>query len=131
MRVLVQALAFALLALVGAEYALPGLHFASVKHQICAEHGELEHAELAPSSLHDDVDRPSTPAVFGSAGAAQHAHDSCSVWTMSASSALVDRGRGEPPVMGPETRPTSAVGQAAAKRSVDVLSYAPKLAPPV
>jgi hypothetical protein len=53
------------------------LHFASVRHRVCPEHGQLVHVEGA--SLPVPGQAGAAPAIFGVAVAADHVHSHCAV----------------------------------------------------
>lgn len=107
---------------------LPALHHVFVTHVLCAEHGELVHAD-------GEAHVSDTPAVQGESGyhadfSAEHQHEHCGV------SAAVR----EPAVTGPaptasvevveEPRPVWGLAAATGSRPIELLALAPKLPPP-
>ena len=121
---LFSALALALLA-VG--QALPVLHFALVQHQLCAEHGSLEHGQPSAATAH--VSKSAAPSAQpGSPVSDEHEH--CGVvavsptrYTAASSGAHIVPGFAPPRTVASESR-------AWVPPALSVLAYAPKLAPP-
>ena len=117
------AASIALFALLGVGHVLPALHFALVVHRVCAAHGELLH--LAPTA-----EAPSRSGDVSLIPRAVSEHEQCGVLAMPGLPAL--------PASAPEiARPTHTaqswvvLGRAlTAHVGIDVLSYAPKRAPP-
>jgi hypothetical protein len=117
------AASIALFALIGVGHVLPAFHFALVVHRVCAAHGELLH--LAPTAQ--------APSHSGDVSLIQRAvnqHERCGVLAMPGLPAL--------PASAPEVARAAdtaesriVLGRAlAAHVGIDVLSYAPKRAPP-
>jgi hypothetical protein len=116
--------AFAAL-LVAGEHGLASLHQALTPHEVCAEHGELIHADHQPAAA---VAQGTAPAVEeGPRAEAEHHH--CGVIPASPARAPV------------ATRASDCVAGAAALAqasepferhvvSADVLAFAPKQSPP-
>ena len=116
------------LILLSAGYLVPSLHFAIVEHELCAEHGQLHHAEdpaLSDSSFAAAPASKAAPSVER-----EHDHDHCGAFT-TVSSRATSAGRS---TLGFELSFQIAVAPPldadAAHRSLELLSYAPKLAPP-
>lgn len=123
------ALALALLALFGASHALPALHFAAIAHELCAEHGVLHHADSAAETHEHAEDAPALGVRAGNA--AEHEHEHCCSAGTSTQQA-VQLHTPATSVLALARRATTAPADCdAAKSSVAVLRYAPKLAPPV
>lgn len=123
--------ALALCAVFGLAQALPVLHFALVAHQLCAEHGQLEHVEAGQAAaVHGNEGQPGSSEVqlVGSASES-HAHDHCGV---------IASGHGHglrlASAQGCLRTPWYSAAEPSAAQhahaSIALLSYAPKLAPP-
>jgi hypothetical protein len=113
-----------LLCVLGCGYALPALHFAVVAHEFCTEHGAIEHVHAASDTASAD---PSQNAA--TAAAASDEHECCGVLGVSPPSVPVTEAALAVRVT-LELAP-AALREASANASVALLSYAPKLAPPV
>ena len=124
-------LASALLVLLGAGQALPGLHHALVQHVVCADHGELTHDdhEAAPAAERERAD--ASESARPESNAEHHAHEHCAEPAITGNPSLaaaecraVEFG---------SKRPLPAVAPRAerSQSSLDLLAFAPKLAPPV
>jgi hypothetical protein len=125
-------LAFALSVVFGLAQALPVLHFVLVAHRLCAEHGEMLHADASePPAPHASADRSGSAdeqRLVASAGA-EHTHEHCGVIVSSHPHGvrLLSPGGSCTSV----SYRTSAAGEAKrAHPSIALLAYAPKLAPP-
>jgi hypothetical protein len=111
---------------------LPALHHALVHHEVCAEHGELVHAE--GSHGHSVTAQKDSP-VGGHAGyradsSSEHQHEHCGL-----SAAVREPGiaGGEPALaLGVQALAPvlSSVAAARAACSIGLLALAPKLPPP-
>jgi hypothetical protein len=120
-----------LLFVVAGSYALPALHLAAVVHEVCAEHGALEHVHGEPEAVNVEPSKaPSKGAEVSVTAPSSHEHDSCGVVGISPPSGLVTGAALAAPVT-LELALASALREAPANASVAILSYAPKLAPPV
>ena len=121
------AAAIVLFALLGVGHLLPALHFALVVHRICAEHGELLHeAAAAPG-----VESRSSDVQLVAGQHAGHAHEHCGVLALPGSKgSLSSAGWCEPLVLDASLA-LVLPGERPAQGGISVLSYAPKLAPPV
>jgi hypothetical protein len=131
LRVLVAALCL----LFAAAPTLPGLHFLLIAHVVCPEHGELLHgssssAEPAASGrarlLHK---RRSAELAWVAAPAP--AHDSCGVPAWGNASGVACGALTAPPAALLPVEQLSAGIDRGAHRAIALLSYAPKLAPPL
>jgi hypothetical protein len=118
----------ALVVLLGVGHVVPALHFLLVAHHLCAEHGELvdataEHVERAREKAPNQVS-------VDAGSAAAHSHEHCGVLALAptpASPAAVLGGVQRLPV----AEVASSAGYAhAAHVGIELLLYAPKLAPP-
>jgi hypothetical protein len=116
----------ALFAVLGVGHVLPAFHFALVAHRVCAEHGELLHESAAAA----EPSRPSNDVSFVAREVPSHEHEHCGVLALPSSLAL-------PASFGAVfCRITNDDAASAASRpllahvGIDLLSYAPKLAPP-
>lgn len=108
---------------------MPALHFATVAHEVCAEHGALEHVHAGSEHEAEGV-APSKNATVSAAADSSDEHESCGVLGLSPPSALV-AGGALASSFTLELAPKHALCEAPANASVALLSYAPKLAPPV
>jgi hypothetical protein len=124
-------LSLALSVVFGLAQALPILHFVLVAHRLCAEHGEMLHADGREEAASHDGDARSADEQTRVVTSAResHVHEHCGV-VVSAHSHGV--GLGRPCGSGaPVAEVTSTRGDArTAHTSIALLRYAPKLAPP-
>lgn len=126
-----RVIALALSAVFGLAQVLPVLHFVLVAHQLCAEHGELVHAEAgqAPAAHADESHAASSEARLVAAASESHAHDHCGV-------VISGHAHGvrlvSPRVcLHASSYLEAALGSARpGHSSIALLAYAPKLAPP-
>jgi len=107
-----------------------GLHLLTTRHVLCPEHGELIHAgEEAPAQRSGDTQDRAAVAPDGASG---HHHDHCGV---AATRPREEHGVATAPSplagVAPKAVATSAVPQLPRVVRVPVLSYAPKVSPPV
>jgi hypothetical protein len=121
-----SAASLTLFVLLGVGQVLPLFHFALVAHSVCAEHGELVH-EASPSA---QVPRSEFPALVAG-GEVDHQHEHCGVLALTGSLAIPACARSQV-----TPRPSwAALPVAGVERTAHVgialLSYAPKLAPPL
>ncbi len=117
-----------LLTLLGAAASLPALHFSVVAHELCAEHGELEHVSSeAPLAAPTATERAALLPLVR----AEHEHERCGVLATSSSRALLVRAELRVAVAATLTVRSFEAISTHAHRSVALLAYAPKLAPPV
>jgi hypothetical protein len=125
-RLLSWLLSALLLFVLGSGYALPALHFAAVAHEVCAEHGALEHVHEVRGAASAE---PSKDAAWATSEST-HEHDCCRVLGVSPPSVLATTGALAVEVtLG--LAPAAALCEAFANANVALLRYAPKLAPPV
>jgi hypothetical protein len=108
---------------------LPALHHVLVHHEVCAEHGELVHSN-DESHGHAVTAQNELPGYHVDSSA-PHDHEHCGV-----SAAVRDAGVvGARPALSLEasvSAPTVAsIAAASAARSIELLTLAPKLPPPV
>jgi hypothetical protein len=127
-----RAFALALSVVFGLAQALPVLHFVLVAHRLCAEHGELLHADTSQEGASPVAEAPADDegqTHLVASAAETHAHEHCGVVVTSQPHGLQ---LGSP--AGPcsvALQCSTEVGQAgSAHRSIALLAYAPKLAPP-
>lgn len=119
------------LALLAAGHILPVLHFALVAHELCAEHGALHHVEARPKASLGRVQSARSEAAVKATANAGHEDEDCSVVTTAGHRAVLEA-RDELTVLAPPSAPSRlSLCARAAERSVALLDYAPKLAPPV
>ncbi|HEX6275009.1 MAG TPA: hypothetical protein VFZ53_18330 [Polyangiaceae bacterium] len=113
------------LALLGGDHVLPALHHLVVSHELCAEHGVLEHAGAA---AREHAHRDDTPAFQGISAEGEH-HDHCgsvpaspprAPFVAAFSAAFAPVCAAAPPF----------VAASAAVPPADVLAFAPKQSPP-
>ena len=118
------------LALLAAGHILPVLHFALVAHELCAEHGALHHVEATKARVGRVQSARSEAAAKATANAG-HEHEDCSVVATAGQRAVLGS-RDELTALAPSSAPSKlSLSARAAERSVALLDYAPKLAPPV
>ena len=127
------AASIALFALVGVGHVLPAFHFALVAHRICAEHGELIH-DGGPARVKAERSvKAAAPdeATVVQHSSASHEHEHCGVSAAPVTAGVVPGVRGDAfTLVGQEL--DAAVGRALdAHVGIELLAYAPKLAPPV
>ena len=130
-----RAISVALCVLLGLGHVLPALHFAFVAHRVCAEHGELLHSdggtELA--STHPAPARLAAPALpdsFSPGNGAAHEHEHCDTLALPGSVGAAVAARATACLL-PAAWEARLPGQArVAHVDVELLLYAPKLAPP-
>ena len=118
----------ALVVLLGVGHVIPAFHFLFVAHHLCAEHGEL--VDAAAESVERAREKAPNHASVSAGSAAAHSHEHCGVLALAptpgAPAALL---RGAQQL--PSDEVASAAGQAhAAHVGIELLQYAPKLAPP-
>lgn len=129
-RWLVSLLSTLALGLLAAGHVLPVLHFALVAHELCAEHGALHHVEQ-PSKPGLERARSARPEATNASANAGHEHDDCNIVATATSRAVLSE-RAELAKLPPAVTPSRLSLRArATERSVALLDYAPKLAPPV
>lgn len=121
-----------LCAVFGLGQALPVLHFVLVAHQLCAEHGALVHADAGSSpAAHGPEGQPaSSDAQLLDSGSEPHAHDHCGV-AIAGQAHAVRLGSPEGCLYAASYRAGGTGAARAAHSSIALLSYAPKLAPPL
>lgn len=120
------------LCLLGAQGLLPALHQSLVSHRLCAEHGELveAHESHAAVEVHaaDAAPGPEALAIQSVPGSDHDEHCDC-VLGVFLTSGGATRGDGtavaSPGVLAPE------LAHAEAFATAEILSFAPKLSPPV
>jgi hypothetical protein len=113
--------------LVSISHAAAVLHFALISHQICADHGEVVHAEAAAHATPTHASEPTAQATSDHAG-----HDHCPLLgrrldhqaLLDAPQATLDA----PPVSAGVLPPTAI---AATPSRAELLLAAPKQSPPV
>jgi len=115
-----------LLVVLACGYALPAMHFATVSHEICAVHGALEHVHAASEAARTDSSKDTVVSVTA---APSDEHECCGVLGISPPSVLVSEGALDARVT--LELPANALREAPGNANLSVLSYAPKLAPPV
>lgn len=127
-RLLIDALRGLLLVVLNAGYLVPALHFTLIEHEICAEHGGLEHRDA--SAVHIERAVPNQSAALNAAASLEHEHEHCALLATS-SQRLAIAVRSAIAVAPGGLPQQSFVSRAAfAHPSLDLLAYAPKLAPP-
>jgi hypothetical protein len=118
-----------LFVLVGIGQVLPVFHFALVAHSVCAEHGELVH-EAAPRAQGPQSETPDGPALVAG-GDVGHQHEHCGVLALARALAIPAAARPEPPPPTSWAELQVAGAERSAHVGIALLSYAPKLAPPL
>ena len=118
-----------LLALLGLGPALPMLHFAVIEHQVCPTHGELMHAHGSAALEQSAPARGARSEALPSADD-EHAHEHCALSAAGTERTAIGRRS-----VGLRDRVGRAVVRPAhvsehAHKSLALLAYAPKLAPP-
>jgi hypothetical protein len=127
------AASLALFALVGVGHVLPAFHFALVAHRVCAEHGELIHGGglgRGKAERPVKVGVPEDGSTVVEHSAVAHEHEHCGVSAAPVSAGAVPAVRGHDfTLLGQALDAT--VGRALeAHVGIQLLAYAPKLAPP-
>jgi hypothetical protein len=112
--------------LIAGEHALASLHQALTPHELCAEHGELVHADHALAG--NEAAHGTTPAV-DAAPQAEPEHHHCGVIPTAPARASVVAPGGECTVGAGALSSTTSPCERAVF-SVDVLAFAPKASPP-
>lgn len=115
----------ALFAALGVAQILPALHFALVVHRVCAEHGELLH-EAAPVAAPAS---PAEPALVARDGVS-HAHEHCGVLAVPNTFAALVPAQAQAPALSGVAFAVLFGRARAAHVRIELLAYAPKLAPP-
>jgi hypothetical protein len=124
----ISAAYLALFLLVGLQQVLPALHFTLVAHRLCADHGELLHEAGGDERL----PLASSPEVaLVSADAAGHEHEHCGVLALPPSLAALEKVGGAVALLPAPWALCLPDTERAAHVDIALLSYAPKLAPPV
>ena len=125
--------------LIGVGHVVPALHFLFVAHHLCAEHGEL--VDAADSVATDSVatrDQAAKGAAIAvsdagariSSGAGAHSHEHCEVFAVTrAAPALAPVPSLAQLLPAVELSPSEGKAREA-HVDIDLLHYAPKLAPP-
>lgn len=127
-RLLFDALRGLLLFVLGAGYLVPALHFTLIEHELCAEHGALEHR--GAQAVHAERAVASQSAGLEAAASVEHEHEHCAVLATSSQRAT-STARSAIAVAPAPLTPVSSVSPAEfAHPSLELLAYAPKLAPP-
>lgn len=116
-----------LFALLGVGHVLPALHFALVVHRICAEHGELLHEAPAVPA----VESRSSDVQLVAGQHAGHAHEHCGVLALPGSTGSLPSVSWCEPLVLDGSLALLPPGERPAQGGISVLSYAPKLPPPV
>lgn len=109
-------------------YIVPGLHFTLVQHEMCAEHGELRHSD-GPllKSAHSASSHASSVEATASV---EHEHEHCAVLATSSLRATSASRTDAELAPAPQARALQVSRADSAHPSLELLSYAPKLAPP-
>jgi hypothetical protein len=127
----IRVLAALSICLLGAQGLLPSLHQTLVSHRVCAEHGELVEAHHAHDGAADHADE-APPAVETELRAvAERDHDDhcdCVLGTFVSSGAAL---RADAASFASLALLSLKVARADAVTSAEILSFAPKLSPPV
>jgi hypothetical protein len=124
----------ALLVLIGAGHALPGLHHLMVEHVVCAEHGELTHAEhdaVPASRLERATSNDVTGATAEQVPAAEHAHEHCATSTSATTPSLAATESRAAEFARARIDASACPHAERSHSSLELLAFAPKLAPPV
>jgi len=125
-------LPFVLLLVLLMGHALPALHFAVVAHEVCEEHGQVHHSDGVDRVLvlGADSSRLAGEAQASAGDSGSHGHEHCGLSAAGSERVALGREtrveRGSPAAVSP-----NFFGRSAAKPSIALLRYAPKLAPPV
>ncbi|MET0413557.1 MAG: hypothetical protein ABW217_19775 [Polyangiaceae bacterium] len=123
-------MALALSAVFGLAQVLPVLHFVLVAHQLCAEHGELVHADAGQDAAHaSEQHAASSEAQLVGAAGESHAHDHCGV-VGSGHAHGVRLTSPQGCLCAPSYLEAELSSARSAHSSIALLAYAPKLAPP-
>lgn len=121
-----SAASLALFVLLGAGQLLPAFHFAFVVHRVCAEHGELVH-DAGPGPQASRSEGPA--AVAG--GDFSHQHEHCGLAVLPRTFGTAMAAADELVGSAGTSALSPSVSERAAHIAIELLAYAPKLAPPV
>ena len=112
--------------LVAGEHGIASLHQALTAHEVCAEHGELVHAD---GLVHKAASHTGVPAVEPGASA-EAAHHHCG--TVPAAPLRAPAAKAQTAILASELTVFALAGSFESVVSTpDVLAFAPKLSPPV
>jgi hypothetical protein len=128
------AASIALFALVGVGHVLPAFHFALVAHRVCAEHGELIHeggSERAKAERSLKAAAPEEGASVLQRSATVHEHEHCGVSAAPLTPGVAPRARADAFTLIARELDAATGRAAEAHVGIQLLAYAPKLAPPV
>jgi hypothetical protein len=128
LRLLVDALRGLLLVVLGAGYLVPGLHFTLIEHELCAEHGALEHRDV--EAAHAERAVASQSAALNASASVEHEHEPCAVLATSSQRATSPARSAIVLASAVLTKARSVSPAEFAHPSLELLAYAPKLAPP-
>jgi hypothetical protein len=118
----------ALLVLLGVGHVVPALHFLFVAHHLCAEHGEL--VDVATENVVRTREKAPNQAAVDVGSPAGHSHEHCGVLALAPTPAAQAVSLGVVQRL-PVAEVASRGGQAhTAHVGIELLLYAPKLAPP-
>jgi hypothetical protein len=118
----------ALVVLLGVGHVLPALHFLFVAHHLCAEHGEL--VDAATESVGRAREKAPNQASVDAGSADGHSHEHCGVLAVVAAPALPVASSSVTQRLPAAEAVSVAAGARAAHVGIQLLLYAPKLAPP-
>jgi hypothetical protein len=125
LRVRIRLLAALALALLGGDHVFPALHHLVVSHELCAEHGVLEHHGSAAA---ERAHREEGPVFQGISAEGEH-HDHCG--SVPASPPRAPLAAAFDASFVPVRSPVlPAVVASAAVPPADVVAFAPKQSPP-
>jgi hypothetical protein len=119
----------ALVVLLGVGHVVPALHFSFVAHHLCAEHGEL--VDAAAGSVERAREKAPNQVSVDAGGADGHAHEHCGVIAVAPASASPVASLRVLQRLPAAELLSAAVGARAAHVGIELLLYAPKLAPPL
>jgi len=118
----------ALLVLLGVGHVVPALHFLLVAHHLCAEHGEL--VDAATENVERAREKAPNQTSVDAGNAAGHSHEHCGVLALAPTPASPAASLGAVLRL-PAGEVAGSAGHAhAAHVGIELLLYAPKLAPP-
>ncbi|MGC4095028.1 MAG: hypothetical protein QM756_45340 [Polyangiaceae bacterium] len=121
-------LGVAALVLLSVGHVLPVLHFTLVAHELCAEHGALHHVEGKAAA---ESPRPAAPHSVVPEAHGGHEHEHCGTAATASERWLLPESAELPFFVSDSVSQQKSLSAAAGHPSVALLSYAPKLAPPV
>lgn len=118
-----------LVVLLGVGHVVPALHFLFVAHHLCAEHGEL--VDAATEGVGRAREQAPNQESVDSGSAEGHSHEHCGVLAVAPAPASPVASLRSAQQLPTAEVASAAAGARAAHVGIELLQYAPKLAPPL